>query len=243
MKRSLSWLLCGSFAIAAFALAHAQGQAPAAPTPAAAGQAPAPEGAGPAAGRGQRGGGRAQTPPPPPLTCTSPATATDNKVPDALAKQGFAVLFNGKDLTGWQALIDLENGTLKFGAGLNPADLDKLSAAERAAKQRASNDRYLKHWSVADGILVFDGVQKDKLTPTVEWGGQNLQAITPYDDVDLRRRCMEQGGDSGVSEELAANPDVVQQRGLSGLQQQRRPESAGRRRQPCGPLEYAHIIM
>ena len=124
-----------------------------------------------------------QTPPPPPLTCTSPAAATDNKVPAALARDGFTAIFNGKDLTGWQALIDI--GTLKYGAGLNPADLLKLSPAEKAAKQKESNDDYLKHWSVVDGILVFDGVGADKLTPHVEKGGQNLQTVKEYGDVEL----------------------------------------------------------
>ena len=70
----------------------AQSQAPAAPP--AAGQNPAP----PATGGRGRG---PQTPPPPPLTCTSKATEWDNRVPAALAKEGFTAIFNGKDLTGW----------------------------------------------------------------------------------------------------------------------------------------------
>src|SRR5689334_3281685 len=102
------------------------------------------------AARGQGGGrGRSGAPPPPPpetLTCTSKATAWDNKVPAALARDGFVSIFNGVDLTGWQALIDI--GTLRYGAGLNPADLQKLTPAERAARQQESNDVYLKHWSV-----------------------------------------------------------------------------------------------
>jgi hypothetical protein len=131
------------------------------------------------------------------LTCTSKAAETDNKVPAALAKDGFTAIFNGKDLTGWQALIDI--GTLKFGAGLNPTDLVNLSPAERAAKQKESNDTYLKHWSVVDGVLVFDGVQADKLTPHVEKGGQNLQTVKEYGDVDLYVDwCIEAGADSGV---------------------------------------------
>jgi hypothetical protein len=163
--------------------------------------APAPPpGAGqdPVAAPGGRGRGRGpQTPPPPPLTCTSKATETDNIVPAALARDGFTAIFNGKDLTGWQALIDI--GTLKFGAGLNPADLLKLSPAEKAAKQKESNDTYLKHWSVVDGILVFDGVQADKLTPHVEKGGQNLQTVKEYGDVELYVDwCIEAGADSGV---------------------------------------------
>jgi len=156
-----------------------------------AGQAPAP--AAPAGG-GNRGRGQ-QTPPPPPLTCTSKATESDNTVPPALAREGFVALFNGRDLTGWQALIDI--GTLKFGAGLNPTDLTKLSAAERAAKQKESNDVYLKHWSVIDGILVFDGVQANK--DTGEKGGQNLQTVKEYGDIELYVDwCVEQGADSGV---------------------------------------------
>ena len=174
----------------------AQGQPPAQTPP----EAQAPPGGEPGApgqGRGRGRGRGPQTPPPPPLTCTSPALPTDNKVPAALAKEGFTAIFNGKDLTGWQALIDI--GTLKPGAGLNPADLRKLSKAERAAKQKESNDVYLKHWSVVDGILVFDGAVADKQNPHVEKGGQNLQTIKEYGDVDLYVDwCVERGADSGV---------------------------------------------
>ena len=166
------------------------------------GQAGAPSGA-PAVqeqgGRGRAGRGRGargpEPTPPPELTCTSPATPADNGVPPALASDGFVAIFNGKDLTGWQALIDI--GTLRYGAGLNPADLDKLPPAERAAKQKESNDVYLKHWSVVDGILVFDGVGANK--ETGEKGGQNLQTVKEYDDIELYVDwCVEDGADSGV---------------------------------------------
>jgi hypothetical protein len=152
-------------------------QAGAAQAPAA-GQAP-----GGGRGRGGRGGRGQQAPPPPPptLTCTSPAAAWDNIVPAPLAAQGFVPIFNGRDLTGWQALIDI--GTLRFGAGLNPADLDALSPAERAAKQKESNDVYLKHWFVENGVLIFDGVGAN--AETGEKGGQNLQTVQEYDDVEL----------------------------------------------------------
>jgi hypothetical protein len=151
----------------------------------------------PPAAQGRGRGRGPQTPPPPLLTCTSPAGPTDNKVPAALAREGFTAIFNGKDLTGWQALIDI--GTLKYGAGLNPADLLKLTPAEKVAQQKESNDEYLKHWSVVDGILIFDGVQADKLTPHVEKGGQNLQTVKEYGDVELYVDwCIEAGADSGV---------------------------------------------
>jgi hypothetical protein len=192
-RRHLNYAVLG-LAIAAFSLSDLvivaeEGAFQAAP---AAGQQPAGRG-----GRGGRGRGAQQPPPPPPppLTCTSPATQWDNVVPPALARDGFVALFNGKDLTGWQALIDI--GTLRYGAGLNPADLDKLSPEERAAKQKESNDVYLKHWSVVDGILVFDGVGANK--ETGEKGGQNLQTVKEYGDVELYVDwCVDDGADSGV---------------------------------------------
>jgi hypothetical protein len=50
-----------------------------------------------------------------------------------------------------------------------------------------------------DGILIFDGVQADKLTPHVEKGGQNLQTVKEYGDVELYVDwCIEAGADSGV---------------------------------------------
>jgi hypothetical protein len=198
MKRHVVILAVLFAVVAALPLAQplAQGQPPAQTPP----EAQAPPGGEPGApgqGRGRGRGRGPQTPPPPPLTCTSPALPMDNKVPAALAKEGFTAIFNGKDLTGWQALIDI--GTLKPGAGLNPADLRKLSKAERAAKQKESNDVYLKHWSVVDGILVFDGAVADKQNPHVEKGGQNLQTIKEYGDIDLYVDwCVEQGADSGV---------------------------------------------
>ena len=220
--------------------ALAQGQAPATPAPGqtpAAGQTPAP--ATPQTGGTGRGRGP-QTPPPPPLTCTSKASDTDNKVPAALAKDGFTAIFNGKDLTGWQALIDI--GTLKFGAGLNPADLLSLSPAEKAAKQKESNETYLKHWSVVDGILVFDGVQADKLTPHVEKGGQNLQTIKEYGDVDLYVDwCIEAGADSGVYLKNAPQIQMwsnAARVGRAVQQQGRRQESARGGGQSGRPLEH-----
>jgi hypothetical protein len=159
---------------------QAQAGAPAPQTPAQPAQG---EGRGRRGGRGGRGRG-AQTPPPI-LTCTSPAAPTDNTVPAALAQSGFVSLFNGRDLSGWQALIDI--GTLRSGAGLNPADLLKLSPAERAAKQAESNVKYLPHWTVVDGVLRYDGK------------GQNLQTVKEYGDIELYVDwCLEAGADTGV---------------------------------------------
>ena len=213
MKRS-SVLL--SFAVTVFAMlpvfsGWAQSQTPAVPAPAP--QEPAARGR----GRGP------QTPPPPPLTCTSKATETDNKVPAALAKEGFTAIFNGKDLTGWQALIDI--GTLKFGAGLNPADLLKLSPAEKAAKQKESNDDLLE--------TLVGGGRHPRVRRRA--GGQADAArregrTEPSDRQGIRRRravrrLVYRGRrrQRRLSEERAADSDVVQSARLRRpLQQQGR---------------------
>jgi hypothetical protein len=50
---------------------------------------------------------------------------------------------------------------------------------------------------VQDGILIFDGVQANK--DTGEKGGQNLQTVKEYGDIELYVDwCVEQGADSGV---------------------------------------------
>ena len=91
--------------------------------------------------------------------------------PDNTPPAGFTALFNGKDLTGWQALLDLP--TLRNGVGLNPAERAKLSPEELAAKQKESNAKFLPHWQVVDGVITYDGK------------GQNLQTVKEYGDFEL----------------------------------------------------------
>jgi hypothetical protein len=74
---------------------------------------------------------------------------------------GFQALFNGRNLDGWQGLVELPERA-------------KLSKDELAAKQRDANDKYLPHWTVADGVLRYDGK------------GQSLQTSTDYGDFELR---------------------------------------------------------
>jgi len=85
----------------------------------------------------------------------APALAADNNVPPP----GFTALFNGKDLSGW------------YGWGTqDPADLWKMSEAERAAYKKKSvegglldakgvdkGDHVHAHWTVENGELVNDG--------------------------------------------------------------------------------------
>lgn len=68
--------------------------------------------------------------------------------------KGFKALFNGKDLTNWQGMIG--NGS--------PKKIREMSKADREKAQKAANARAKKHWTVKDGILVFDGKGKSLVT-------------------------------------------------------------------------------
>jgi FAD:protein FMN transferase len=88
---------------------------------------------------------------------------------------GFALLFNGRDLSGWQGL-----------AGVPPA-LAAMSDMERAAAQHRADERMRRHWSVESGQLVFDG------------RGDSLQTTAAFDDFELLLDWkIQTGGDSGV---------------------------------------------
>jgi Domain of Unknown Function (DUF1080) len=96
---------------------------------------------------------------------------TSSQSKDNTPPPGFIALFNGKDLAGWQALLELPG--LKSGAGLDPAEPLKLSAEERTVKQREADAKYLPHWTVRDGVLHYDGQ------------GQNLRSVKDYGDIEL----------------------------------------------------------
>ena len=101
----------------------------------------------------------------------------DNKPP-----AGFIALFNGKDLTNWQGLIEL------------PARA-KMTPRELAQKQKEANEKFLPHWKVKDGILYYDGK------------GQSLQTAKDYGNFELYIDWkIEEKGDSGIY--LRGNPQV-----------------------------------
>src|SRR5215469_9556841 len=52
---------------------------------------------------------------------------------DDMPPPGFTALFNGKDLTGWQGLVDIRQRS-------------KLTPAQLAKRQQAANEKYLPHW-------------------------------------------------------------------------------------------------
>ena len=90
------------------------------------------------------------------LSAIETAAAADNTPPE-----GFAALFNGKDLTGWKGLV----GTPKTRAAM-PAD-------QLAQQQKAADEGMRAHWKVVDGALVFDGE------------GQSLCTAKDYADFEL----------------------------------------------------------
>jgi hypothetical protein len=105
------------------------------------------------------------------------AAPKNNKPP-----KGFIALFNGKDLTNWQGLIELPKR-------------DKMTPDQRKAEQAKADEIMRMHWSVQDGVLVYDGK------------GQSLQTAKDYGDfelyVDWKILPL---GDSGIY--LRGNPQV-----------------------------------
>ncbi|MEJ7588373.1 MAG: DUF1080 domain-containing protein [Ferruginibacter sp.] len=70
---------------------------------------------------------------------------------------GFVSLFNGRDLTGWKALVG------------NPVTRRKMTIAELDAQQKVANDKTKGDWVVKDGLLVFTG-HGDNLVTTAQYG-------------------------------------------------------------------------
>lgn len=118
------------------------------------------------------------------FTVTRGVSARDEEAPRKPNKppKGFKALFNGKDLTNWQGLIELPKR-------------EKMTAQERAAAQAKADELMRAHWSVQDGVLVFDGK------------GQSLQTVKDYGNFELYVDWLLQPkGDSGIY--LRGNPQV-----------------------------------
>jgi len=95
-------------------------------------------------------------------TWTNAGEKTDKAGPhDNHPPKGFTALFNGKDLSGWQGLIEIHQRK-------------KMTQEQYEAAQKKANER-LSHWTVQHGILVYDGKK----------GGQNLQSAKDYGNFEL----------------------------------------------------------
>jgi len=96
--------------------------------------------------------------------------------------KGFTALFNGRDLSNWQGLIDIKRRAT-------------LTPEARTAEQAKADERMRAHWSVKDGIIVFDGK------------GDSLQTVKDYGNfemyVDWR---IQPKGDSGIY--VRGNPQI-----------------------------------
>src|SRR4051812_49199478 len=96
---------------------------------------------------------------------------------------GFTALFNGKDLTGWQSVIELPQR-------------NKMTKEQVEKRLKEDNAKFLKHWTVgADGVLSYDGK------------GRSLQTAKDYGNFELLLDWkIEEKGDSGIY--LRGNPQV-----------------------------------
>jgi hypothetical protein len=97
--------------------------------------------------------------------------------------EGFVPMFNGKDLTGWQGLVE------------NPIARAKMKPAELAKKQIEANKKMIENWSVKDGCIWFNG------------NGDNLCSIQEYGDFEMLVDWkISKKGDSGIY--LRGSPQV-----------------------------------
>ena len=112
------------------------------------------------------------------LTAVSTTRAADNTPPE-----GFTALFNGKDLTGWKALVG------------SPVTRAKMSPEELAKAQEIADQRERENWKVVDGELAFNGK------------GDNLCTMKDYGDFELYVDWkIPPRGDSGIY--LRGSPQV-----------------------------------
>jgi hypothetical protein len=102
---------------------------------------------------------------------------------------GFVALFNGKDLSGWKGLLSPRRGLD------NPYQAAKLTPEQLADAQKQADADMRKHWSVEDGVIVFDG------------HGQNLCTDKDYGNFEMWVDWkIPPGGDSGIY--IRSSPQV-----------------------------------
>ena len=98
-------------------------------------------------------------------------------------EDGFVNLFNGKDLTGWKALV------------ANPIKREKMTASELKAAELIANEKMKKIWQAKDGLLVYEG-HGDNLVTEKKYGNFEL-----YVDWKITEK-----GDAGIY--LRGSPQV-----------------------------------
>lgn len=97
--------------------------------------------------------------------------------------KGYESIFNGKDLSGWQGLVE------------DPIKRAKMTKAVLAKKQIEANAKVKNNWSVRDGCIYFQG------------DGANLCTTRPYGDFEMVVDWkISKNGDSGIY--LRGSPQV-----------------------------------
>lgn len=121
------------------------------------------------------------------IIATAGLAAADDPRPLNTPPEGFKALFNGKDLTNWKGLLKSPLD--------NPSKRAKLSPEELAEAQKEADENMRQHWSVEDGVLVFDGK------------GRSLATARDYGDFELYVDWkIKPKGDSGIY--LRGTPQV-----------------------------------
>jgi len=96
---------------------------------------------------------------------------------------GFEQLFNGEDLTGWEGLV------------ADPEKRRAMNPQQRVEAQAKANQRMKKHWTVEDGVLVYDG------------NGKSLATARDFGDFEMLVDWkIKDNGDSGLY--LRGSPQV-----------------------------------
>jgi hypothetical protein len=118
----------------------------------------------------------------PVLSLVALTARAEDKSKDNTPPPGFTALFNGKDLTGWQGVVELPKRKR-----LNPEELAKA--------HETANAKFLPHWTVQNGVIHYDGK------------GNSLQTVKDYGDVEMYVDWkIREKGDSGIY--LRGNPQV-----------------------------------
>src|SRR5262249_759833 len=70
--------------------------------------------------------------------------ASESGRKDNAARRGFLALFKGKELNGWQGVVDMKKRSM-------------LTPEQLTAEQQKANEKFLPHWTVEDGVIHYDG--------------------------------------------------------------------------------------
>ena len=107
----------------------------------------------------------------------------DSRIKSLLREDGFEPLFNGRDLSGWKGLVG------------DPVKRARMTPEELKKAQALADESMFAHWSVEDGVLVFDS------------RGESLCTVRDYGDFELFVDWkIQEGGDSGIY--LRGSPQV-----------------------------------